>query len=316
MSKLGRNDLCFCGSGKKYKNCHLPLEEAAKAEGRRLKQAQDTLLPKLVEAAKGLPEATATAFGRFWNQTYSTDQLGTIDEHEARGSERFLTWFLFDYPLENDQTLIERFASGEGTLEFDDYEKQLLPAWKGVRLRPYIVESIKKGQGFAARDLLDQRAVAVEDHAVSRALSVGEVIVAHLLPIGEQSYIGGAAAQLTSDTADKIREFAELHLEAFRREHPDAAWADLLRARSEVLNHFVMQLPEEEADPNLLEQIITQTKVSLALAGESLGLRRTATTDDKTDDPSDAAATEDQTDDSSPATAPETTESTAPERVV
>ena len=24
--KVGRNDPCPCGSGKKYKNCHLPLE--------------------------------------------------------------------------------------------------------------------------------------------------------------------------------------------------------------------------------------------------------------------------------------------------
>jgi uncharacterized protein YchJ len=24
--KLGRNELCWCESGKKYKNCHLPLE--------------------------------------------------------------------------------------------------------------------------------------------------------------------------------------------------------------------------------------------------------------------------------------------------
>ena len=23
MTKIGRNDLCFCGSGKKYKQCHL-----------------------------------------------------------------------------------------------------------------------------------------------------------------------------------------------------------------------------------------------------------------------------------------------------
>jgi uncharacterized protein YecA (UPF0149 family) len=24
----GRNALCFCGSGKKYKRCHLPVKEA------------------------------------------------------------------------------------------------------------------------------------------------------------------------------------------------------------------------------------------------------------------------------------------------
>ena len=27
MQKLGRNSLCWCGSGKKYKNCHEPMEE-------------------------------------------------------------------------------------------------------------------------------------------------------------------------------------------------------------------------------------------------------------------------------------------------
>ena len=27
MEKLGRNDMCWCGSGKKYKNCHMTLDE-------------------------------------------------------------------------------------------------------------------------------------------------------------------------------------------------------------------------------------------------------------------------------------------------
>lgn len=29
---LGRNDLCWCGSGKKYKKCHLPKDEAKQRE--------------------------------------------------------------------------------------------------------------------------------------------------------------------------------------------------------------------------------------------------------------------------------------------
>jgi hypothetical protein len=31
MSKLGRNDPCHCGSGQKYKKCHLPKDDAAKS---------------------------------------------------------------------------------------------------------------------------------------------------------------------------------------------------------------------------------------------------------------------------------------------
>ncbi|MDB4928532.1 MAG: motif, partial [Myxococcaceae bacterium] len=27
--KVGRNDPCHCGSGQKYKKCHLPQDEAA-----------------------------------------------------------------------------------------------------------------------------------------------------------------------------------------------------------------------------------------------------------------------------------------------
>ncbi|HVG07276.1 MAG TPA: SEC-C domain-containing protein [Thermoanaerobaculia bacterium] len=29
---LGRNDLCWCGSGRKYKRCHLPKDEAKQRE--------------------------------------------------------------------------------------------------------------------------------------------------------------------------------------------------------------------------------------------------------------------------------------------
>ena len=96
--------------------------------------------------------------------------------------------------------------------------------------------------------------------------------MAHLLPAGPSYFIGGAAAHLTEDTREKLREFMGLYLEALQRERPGATWADLLRERSEVLNHFVMQLPVEEPNPTLLENIIAQTRASLRLAGESLGI--------------------------------------------
>jgi hypothetical protein len=42
-----------------------------------------------------------------------------------------------------------------------------------------------------------------------------------------------------------------------------------------------MALPVEEADPSILENIIIQTKVSLQLAGESIGIIKR---DDEADD--------------------------------
>ena len=94
------------------------------------------------------------------------------------------------------------------------------------------------------------------------------------MPAGTTHFFAGAAAHLTEDTREKLREFLALHLEAFGRDHPGSGYPDLLAARSEILNHFVMQLPVEEPNPTMLENIIEQTRISLKLAGESLGFGR------------------------------------------
>lgn len=48
---LGRNDPCHCGSGKKYKQCHLDKDEAAAREARAAAQAEALKNAPPVEAA-------------------------------------------------------------------------------------------------------------------------------------------------------------------------------------------------------------------------------------------------------------------------
>jgi SEC-C motif len=38
-TEVGRNDLCWCGSGKKYKKCHLKSDELKRVEARFAAQA-------------------------------------------------------------------------------------------------------------------------------------------------------------------------------------------------------------------------------------------------------------------------------------
>jgi hypothetical protein len=284
MPKVGRNDLCPCGSGKKYKHCHLPLEEAAQAEQLRLRRLVDTLMPKIADAAQARSEAIPAAFERFWNGKYTVDQMAELDDLEGRGAERFMTWFAFDYPLDDGRTLVERLAAGEAELDLTDQEARLLKDWTAVRLRPYVVDGIAKGQGLHVVDLLDEHGYEVEDHAASRRIVLEDVLVGHLVPAGQFYYVAGAAAHLTPDTREKLREFGALHVAAFQRDHPDATADDMLRERSEVLNHFVMQLPTEEPSPSLLEQIVEQTRISLKLAGESLGIGKQNATKEPADE--------------------------------
>jgi hypothetical protein len=57
--ELGRNDPCHCGSGKKYKNCHLGKdEEAARAARAKAAEAAPAPAPE-AESAPPKPHAAA-----------------------------------------------------------------------------------------------------------------------------------------------------------------------------------------------------------------------------------------------------------------
>jgi hypothetical protein len=277
--KLGRNDPCHCGSGRKYKDCHLPIEEAARSEQLRLRQAQDTLLPKIIEAAQSVPEQFPPAFARFWQEKYTLDQMTGLDELEDRGAERFLTWFAFDFRQADGRTLLDQLddAVEGGGFDVDPFEHRLLAQWRRVRLRPYVVAEVRKGKGLSLRDLLGGATYEVADYGASKRLTTGEVVVGHLTPADSAPgaevptyYLAGAAAQLTDDTAEKLLEFAEIHLADLRRRAPDATWDDLVDERSELLNHFVMALPHEQRDPTVMEQLISDGRIGLQLTAESV----------------------------------------------
>ncbi len=274
--KLGRNEPCHCGSGRKYKDCHLPIEQAARSEQLLLRQAQDTLLPRIIEAAQSVPEQFPAAFERFWQGKYRLEQLEELDQLEDRGAERFLTWFAFDVRGEDGHTLVERLADSE-SFAVDTYERRLLAQWRDVRLRAYVVDAVQKGQGVTLRDLLSGESSQVADYGASKRLAVGEVVVGHLVPVDTPpgadaplAYLAGAAAQLTDDTAAKLHEFAELHLAAMRRSNPAAGWAELIAEQSEVLNHFVSALPTEVRDPTLMDRLISDGRIALQLTAESV----------------------------------------------
>jgi hypothetical protein len=272
MPKLGRNDPCHCGSGRKYKQCHLPIEEAQRAEQMKLRRAMDSLMPKIIGQAQAMPEQVANGFLRYWDAKYPAEQLAEIDEVEDRGSDRFLTWFAFDYRLEDGKTLVEQLVADPSNLELSEQEALLLPEWAAARLRPYAISAIEKGQHIVLRDMLSEQEYTVEDHAASRRVELGEVLVGHLIPAAGQYYISGAVAHLTEDTREKLAAFLALHLEAYQRDNPGTGAVELIANQSEVLNHFVMQLPVEKPDPTLLDKILLQTRVALQLTGESLGL--------------------------------------------
>lgn len=300
MAKIGRNDPCPCGSGKKYKQCHGPIDAAREAEVRQLRKANDSLTEKVMDQAAQYADEFPDALGRFWNNQYRVTDIEQLDDLEERGAERFLSWFMFDHADMTGRSPVQRLADDLNALDLAPAEAALLPTWADVRLRPYEISETLSGRGLVANVLWDDAALTIEDQAASRRVEPGEVLIVHLTPVGDTFLVAGAAAHLSADTVPQLREWLDLHLDQLRATRPDATYEDLIRERSEILNHFVMVLPREEHETNQLQQLIDNTRVMMASTGASLGMRRADDqprllvpsnddTDDVTDDEPDNA---------------------------
>jgi hypothetical protein len=68
----GRNEPCYCGSGKKYKHCHLPQDEAAAAEARAKAAAEAPAeTPETAAVAPTSTRAPKTQTNQPWRSTTS-----------------------------------------------------------------------------------------------------------------------------------------------------------------------------------------------------------------------------------------------------
>jgi len=94
MTKLGRNDQCPCGSGKKYKRCCLPQHEAAAADLAAAAAARAAARPASLEQARfgGDDDAGPDRLDELSNGALDMIRAGRLDEAE-RSCQSLLTEF-------------------------------------------------------------------------------------------------------------------------------------------------------------------------------------------------------------------------------
>lgn len=182
--ELGRNDKCWCGSGRKYKVCHLgrsdtTLDDRAHwlYEKARL-CAQSTSLFDLV---LGLAELRA----EYWDD----------EDAVARAFEDPL---VLDVALFEGR-LFELFVARRGVLLPAD-ELDLASRWLVARRSVHEVVAAT-GSSVVLRDLRTDEEAEV---AVDEPLDVGEVVCARVVPTGDRSQILGGAEPVPARYRDEL----------------------------------------------------------------------------------------------------------------
>jgi tetratricopeptide (TPR) repeat protein len=241
---LGRNERCWCGSGRKYKVCHLNREQSP------LEQRAAWLYHKAgADLLDGpftpLLLATAEARAHYW------------DFPEA------LAVAIRD-GLAVDAVLFEGGAFAEflrvrGFLLPDD-ERSLAEHWLLVERSVHEVLNVSRGQGLTLRDVRTGDVREVRERAASSQVKVGELYCARVLPAGDTMQIFGGLEPVPLGERDDLIALLD--------DEPDPV--DLVAALSRRFAPPVLQNTEGEPlmtcdatlrvdDPTTLTRLLDET---------------------------------------------------------
>ncbi|MGB3285769.1 SEC-C domain-containing protein [Mycolicibacter algericus] len=173
---VGRNEPCWCGSGRKYKKCHLGNEQLSLTERVRW------LYAKAHQQVLGGEWGDLLMLAGYERIRYFEDE---VDDLVAAAKTD---------PLAIDTMLFEGGAFAEflelrGELLPDD-ERQLAEQWLGVPRSVFEVEQVRPGHGVTVRDVRTDEVFDVTERR--RALQSGQLICSRALPTGDGfAFFGG-----------------------------------------------------------------------------------------------------------------------------
>jgi hypothetical protein len=190
VARVGRNDPCPCGSGRKYKTCHLDRPAVAgdvdpivalqrKIARFMLRPDAERALEALVHEALGYPDADDLDAGLHDEPWFTDAESRLLDENPDVAMDILLA----------ERGWMRRFLDLRGSL-LPSVERDLAESWIDTRMRLYEVVSTSPGSGLVLRDIVDAGPpVEVRDRLLSRGVAALDLVLLRLRPDGR----GGVA---------------------------------------------------------------------------------------------------------------------------
>ncbi|HUE81592.1 MAG TPA: SEC-C metal-binding domain-containing protein [Pyrinomonadaceae bacterium] len=198
--KLGRNDPCHCGSGKKYKRCCLAKDRTANVidyEWQKLRRTEGEIVHLLLHAAHDWhgPDFIEKAWEHY---TESSSESLSIEEAPEAGTS-FVPWALFNYipqeESESDPTNEAPLAFSflKVTDELYPYEKQFVLAVIEQPVSFWSVQEVDPGTSLKLRDLFTHTEHTVREQQASEILSKGDIVYTRVISVGQTTIMVGLA---------------------------------------------------------------------------------------------------------------------------
>lgn len=195
MIKLGRNDPCPCGSGKKYKQCCLRAEENRGASDR------TEAVPRAIQwlmAMHGPSVRNALEHGFFGGLDDDEYDLLTDQHHAAYEGIMInaMEWLLADgyMTVRGQERRVAELLLGRGGPLFSVEQRLWMELLTTIPLRLYEIVEATPGECMILRDVMlpERQPVLVQEKSGSRQVVKLDLIAARILPAEDHFELSGA----------------------------------------------------------------------------------------------------------------------------
>lgn len=189
----GRNDPCWCGSGRKFKHCHQSVSELPALPDRVawLCRKASLWLEHTTGSIRSLVTDLAIAWVAGDPDAEADDVLTADDEMREQFERAFADPILFDAAL-HEGGGFARFLRERGELLPDD-EHLLATSWLTVERTVHEVVAVNRGIGMTLRNLATGDVADVRERRMSSAARDGECYCLRVVPDGDSHQIVGGA---------------------------------------------------------------------------------------------------------------------------
>jgi len=243
----GRNDPCYCGSGQRYKQCHMAEDRAADQERRDQVEAATFLRRDLIRFAR--EERFAQPFGealaRYWNSLYTAENAEEMSQNEAL---RFFDWFVFDYEAADQSRLITVYQA-EKQEDLTAAQRLVLEDWQTVSPAGAYELMAYKGQTLELRDVLSDNHYLVHEAGGHGIVEPGDWLLVRLVPVLDRLEFSSVAAYLPQDEVGDLPVKLAAWREADAADQPDADQDDFLRRHNHHIIYHALEQAEKKGRP-------------------------------------------------------------------
>jgi hypothetical protein len=222
MAKIGRNDPCVCGSGKKYKNCCINNKFAQSEFAEPYAKDPEWLKIRGTEAemvAKVLEFAVST-YGDVFEDAWEEFTLwGEFEVDDIHRQTIFLPWMAFNWAPEDhpeDSTEPGSPPLGlqylfEKVVALDPYQRAFIQEACAQPYSFFVITDVTVGKTLGIRDIFLERTFTVKESAASKMLKRGDIVFSRIVELeGQAIMLGMAPVLLPPPCHRKILDFRDV----------------------------------------------------------------------------------------------------------